>query len=291
MEDKADAGMNLQTKVVLGLAGLLAVVSLARGACLDAQPAITQPELFWPFLFLGLGGSLLGWRLGMRHDNHLGRNVLALFGALLSWRLSYFPLMVVSGWKASLGEFALHSIGLGSVIYPTFLLLMFAQNLAIGTVAAAAVAVPQGAAPSEGRLLNLRRLVYAPPRKLLWALACLALPVAFLTSFSWPSDYVLFGDAPWSEPRTVPPISEPRANPYATILDERGDELGLGSKVLALNAALTYPLVPETPWGKAMKGTLEAETRAHPLASSRDRVDEHYLAYIAAHSAIRGEDE
>ncbi|MCA8916117.1 MAG: hypothetical protein KDB90_11955 [Planctomycetes bacterium] len=289
MDDKREAGMSLQTKLVLVFAALFAVAAIVRGFWLDAQPAITQPQLFWSFLLLGLGGSLLGWRLGMRHDSHLGRNVLALFGALLSWRLSYFPLMVVSGWKASLGEFALYSIGVTTMVYPTFLLVMFAQNLAIGAVAAAAVAVPQGEAPAEGRLLKIRKLLFAPPRRLLWIVGCLALPVAFLTSFSWSSDYVLFGDAPWSEPRALPEVAEPKHNPYADVLGTYWDRLSLGSKVLALNARLTYPLVPESPWGKAMKGTLEAETRANPLASSRERVDEHYLAYLAAHSAMHGD--
>jgi hypothetical protein len=112
-----------------------------------------------------------------------------------------------------------------------------------------------------------------------------ALPVAGMVSFSKPSDRVWFGDRPWSEPRAIPAIHDPEQNPYALILREH--ELSLPSKVLAVNALVTYPLVPEGPWGSAMKGTLEALALAHPVATSQDRIDEHYLAYLAAHARLR----
>lgn len=265
---------------------LFAVGAIARGFLLDAQLQITQPQLFWSFLILGLGGSLLGWRIGMRHDRKPSRNLIALFGTLLAWRLSYFPLMVLSGWKASISDWICWSLFSVNIVYPVFLLVLFSFNLLIGLVAAAAVAVPQTDAPQTGRLLFLRRLAHSPPRKLLWVLGVIALPVAFLTSFSWSEDYVLFGDSPWQDAREVPPIADPKANPYDEILKTHADELGPGSWVLAKNAAMTYPLVPEGPWGKAMKGTLEQLTRQHPLASSRGRVDEHYLAYLAAHKRL-----
>jgi hypothetical protein len=66
----------------------------------------------------------------------------------------------------------------------------------------------------------------------------------------------------------------------------REQELSLPSCALAWNALVTYPLVPESPWGAAMKGTLEALALANPVATSRDRVDEHYLAYLAAHRRL-----
>jgi hypothetical protein len=56
--------------------------------------------------------------------------------------------------------------------------------------------------------------------------------------------------------------------------------------VLAVNARLTYPLVPHSPWGRAMKGTLEAEALKNPTATTRDRIDEHYQAWIASHARI-----
>ena len=59
------------------------------------------------------------------------------------------------------------------------------------------------------------------------------------------------------------------------------------NRVLALNAYVTYPLVPEGPWGSAKKGTLEALALENPVATSQQRIDEHYLAYLAAHRRLR----
>ncbi|MCA8913337.1 MAG: hypothetical protein KDB82_16685 [Planctomycetes bacterium] len=286
MQEEDEQGTPLAGRLLTALVLLFGVGAVGRGLLLDQQTVLHQPDLFWSFVVLGLGGSLLGWRFGMRHDPHVGRNALALFGVLLAWRLSYFPLMVISGWKASLVEWLTwHTFGV-SIVYPTFLLVMFLQNLVIGAVASAAVAVPQSAQPSEGRLLWLRKLIHTPPRRLLWVVGAVALPVAFLTSFSWSEDYVPFADSPWSPSVQVPEIGEPSSNPYTEIFEQHGDELGLPSRVLALNAAVTYPLVPESPWGAAIKGTLEAETRANPLASSTQRIREHYLAYLAAHPRL-----
>lgn len=239
--------------------------------------------LFWPFLLLGLAGAALGVALRLPHDGSLGRRLLAAAAALFAWRLSYFPLMVICGWQASVVEWVFHTLFGRSLIYPTFLLLIFAVNVMIAAVAAAAVLRPEGDA-ARGALQPLRNIVHRPPRPLLWGVALLGLPVAALVSFSRPSDLVLFGDGPWREPRAIPPIHEPETNPYARIMQEH--DLALPSWVLALNAAITYPLVPEGPWGSAMKGTLEALALAKPIATSRDRVDEHYLAYLAAHRRL-----
>jgi hypothetical protein len=271
-------------RILLATAVAGALLALAVGLLLDAQPALTQPTLFWCFVSLGLGGAALGAGLGVRGDPHRGRRLLACVAALLTWRVSYFPLLVICGWLASVGEWILRALFGFGWVYPSFLPLLFAANLAVGAVAAAAIAVPRGD-PPPGRFPRARAWLRRPPRRLLWALGALALPVAAMVSFSQPSDRVLWSDRPWSEPRPIPEIHEPEQNPYARILREH--PLGLASSVLALNAAITYPLVPEGPWGGAMKGTLEALALARPIATSQERIDEHYLAYLAAHPRIR----
>lgn len=276
------------TKRVLIAIGGIVVAAVARGFWLDSRAELAQPDLFWSFFGFGLSGVLLGWRVGMRHDSNLARNAVGLFGALLAWRLSYFPLMVVSGWKASIGEWLVFNTLGFSVVYPTFILAMFALNLLIGVVAASAIAIPQTPQPGEGRWLNFRRLLHSPPRKLLWVIGALALPVAFLTSLSWPEDYVLFADSPWRHQPDLPPVGKIEHNAYEEILNKHAGDMSLGSLVLAGNARFTYPLVPESPWGAAMKGTLEQATRDNPLTSSKGRLDEHYLAYLAAHKRIHG---
>lgn len=270
-------------KPLVFIAALIAVAALVWGILIDEQRRISQPQLFWPFLTFGLLGSLTGWRVAVRNDSHVLRNVIGLVGSLIAWRVSYFPFMVLAGWKASLGEFAVWSISGHSIVYPTFLLFLFAQHAGVGFIGAAVVASPQSPAPETGRLLFVRRLFHKPPRKLLWALACVALPVASMVSFSTTSDFVLFNDAPTHD-LEVPPIGEPEINPYAKIINEH--ELSAPSWVLAFNARMTYPLVPESPWGRAMKGTLEDLTLLQPHATSRDRIDEHYQAYLAAHARI-----
>ena len=276
---------NLKLPIII--AGVIATAALGCGFWIDSQTAITQPQLFWPFVSFGLLGSLTGWRFAMRNDSNALRNIIGLVGSLVAWRVSYFPFMVVAGWKASLGEFAVWSLSGHSIVYPTFLFFMFAQHAGVGFIGAAAVASPQTPVPETGRLVLLRRLFHKPPRKALWALACVALPIAGMVSFSTSSDFVLFNDAP-TEDLHVPPISEPEINPYAKVMREH--DLSIPAWVLAANAAATYPLVPESPWGRAIKGTLEKLTLEKPIATTRDRIDEHYQAYLAAHPRIHNED-
>lgn len=267
----------------LAAGAVIGLVAVVWGFVIDAKPEIDQPDLFWPFLVFGLAGSLLGWRIAFRHDRDLLRNAIGLIGSLVAWRVSYFPFMVVAGWKASLGEWlTFNTIGL-SVVYPTFLFMLFAQHAGVGFIGAAAIASPQTAPPSEGRFLFLRKLFHRPPRKLLWGLAVVALPVAIMVSFSTAPDFVVFNDAP--TPGWEPPlIHEPEVNAYERIMAEQ--DLGPAPWVLAVNARFTYPLVPHSPWGRAMKGTLEQLALDNPVATTRARVDEHYLAYLAAHGRI-----
>ena len=287
MDAEIKPRMSMHLRIVIALFVLVSAFAVFYGFMLDGQPAITQPQLFWTFLMFGLAGSVAGGRLALRNDCNVARNLIGMIGSLVAWRVSYFPFMVVAGWKASLGEWlTFNTIGV-SVVYPTFVLFLFLQHAGVGFIGAAAVARPQSPGPETGRLLFLRRLFHEPPRKLLWALACVALPVAGMVSFSTTTDFVIFNDGPTDE-LAVPPMSEPKVNPYEVIMNEY--ELSAPAWILAVNARLTYPLVPHSPWGRGIKGTLESLTLANPLATTRDRIDEHYQAYIAAHVRIHDPD-
>ncbi|MBZ0136272.1 MAG: hypothetical protein K8I27_07865 [Planctomycetes bacterium] len=270
-------------KPLIVAAAVIAAAAVIWGFRIDAQNTITQPQLFWAFLVFGLVGSLLGWRIAMRNDPDPLRNLIGLVGSLVAWRVSYFPFMVVAGWKASLGEWLTFNTLEVSIVYPTFLLFMFAQHAGVGFIGAAAVASPRTPAPANGRLLFFRKLFHKPPRKALWALACVALPVACMVSFSTGEDFRLLNDSPAPDMAAVE-IHQPKLNPYGVIMTEH--ELAPAPWVLALNARLTYPLVPHSPWATAMAGTLERLTLDNPLASTRDRIDEHYQAWIASHARI-----
>lgn len=270
-------------KALIILAAAIAICAFSWGFKLDSQLTLTQPQLFWPFITFGLLGSLTGWRIAMRNDPNVLRNVIGLIGSLVAWRVSYFPFMVVAGWKASLGEWVTWTFAGTSIIYPTFLFFMFAQHAGVGFIGAAAVASPQSPAPDKGPLLFFRKLFHKPPRKALWALACVGLPVAGMVSFSTSKDFHWLNDAPDPNMARVE-IHEPEVNPYAVIMEEH--DLAPAPWMLALNARLTYPLVPHAPWGTAMAGTLERLALDKPLASTRDRIDEHYQAWIASHARI-----
>ncbi|MCC7509661.1 MAG: hypothetical protein IT464_09825 [Planctomycetes bacterium] len=272
---------------ILAAGGVLAALAVVRGFWLDSRKAITQPQLFWSFLFFSLGGSLLGWRLAMRNDPDVLRNVIGLVGSLVAWRFSYFPFMVVAGWKASLFEWGTHRVIRRSIIYPVFLFFIMAQHAGVGFIGAAAIAIAQTPVPDWGLPAWIQQLIHQPPRELLWALGAVALPVAGLVSFSTKRDLRVFNDAPARDLPKVP-IGEPKINPYAKIMREH--KLSLPSWVLAVNARVTYPLVPHSPWGRAMKGTLEETALANPRATTRDRVDEHYQSWIASHARIHEPD-
>lgn len=275
--------LNKPLAVWLGVAVVIALAAAGYGFYVDSRPVLTQPDLFWPFVILSLAGTLVGGRIALRNDRNPLRNVIGMIGSLVAWRVSYFPFMVVAGWKGSLGEAVCWELFGTSVVYPFFLFFTFAQHAGTGFIGAAAVAKAQSIAPTQGPVLFFRKLFHQPPRKLLWALACVALPVAGMVSFSTTDDFVLFNDGPAPEMAKVQ-IAEPEVNPYAVIMNEH--DLSVPAWVLAVNARLTYPLVPHSPWGRAMKGTLEAEALKNPTATTRDRIDEHYQAWIASHARI-----
>jgi hypothetical protein len=255
------------------LLALVAIVAAAgAGVAVDAVREPDQPLLFTSFLSCSAVGALLGWWLAAASDPSPVHRVASAIASLIAWRVAYFPLLVIGGWLGSVGEWLGAMAGVGSFVYPTFLGVLVAAHLAASWVAAAALASPEHAV-SRPRAPLSHRLQH-PPRVLLLGAGALALPVAALVSFSKPADWVWFGDGPWRERREIPPISAPAQNPYAKILREY--DLALAPRVLAHNAMATYPLVPEGPWGSAMK----------PIATSRDRVDEHYLAYLAAHPRL-----
>ncbi len=290
MEDKPEDkprralfGIVNLTPVGIAAAALVALAAVITGFWLDSLTELSQPMVFWPFVIFGLTGTMLGLGFGMRNDDNFGRNLLASFGALLAWRFSYFPFMVLGGWQSSLGEAATHGITGISVVYPFYLFFIFAQNLAIGVIAAAAVAKPSGE-PTVGRFQFLRNMAHRPPRVPLWLLAVVALPVAGMVSFSTRSDLVIFNDGPWAEGIERPPIHDPKTNPYTMIMQEH--DLSVPGWVLAGSARMTYPLVPHSPWGSAMAGALESMALENPVATTRDRIDEHYLASMAAHARI-----
>ena len=275
------------SKLALSAAAFGLVLTFA-GFVIDGRASITQSMLFWWFLAAGLGGTALGVAAVARRGTEPPKLIGAALAALVSWRLAYFPVMVFSGFVAAVGELVTYSLFGVSVVYPVFFFSLYLHGFAIAWVAASVVAPARRPEDAETTSRWLALLRY-PPRKLLLAAGLPALLVATLVSFTDGEDLVLFADYPWTQNPEPPPISDPNENPY--LHRAFSSEFGIPSRVLFFNAGMTYGLVPETPWGGAIKGTLEAMANENPTASSTQRIRDHYLAYLAAHQRIRGEEQ
>lgn len=270
----------LQSRTANRVMDVLLILALACvGLWIDGQQSIGQPTLFWSFMFASSAGILGGWETATRLDRNKVRKLAALVVCVVVFRITWFPLMVFAGFIAALGEVITFGVAERSIIFPTFLVALFGMEYVVSWVAASVVTVHEiDDEPGVGGFLT------AIPRKLLIAVGLPSLAIAFMVSFMSADDYVLFPDEPWSEPRPVPPIVPPDGNPYLDKL-ESGDN-GAFETVYLVNAGMTFDLVPEGPWGGAVKGTLAYLFSRQLDAPASERIADHYLGYLAAHRTI-----
>ena len=106
-----------------------------------------------------------------------------------------------------------------------------------------------------------------------------------MISFSTKDDLTLFPGGNWSGNMTLPEIQFPKQNPY--LFENRTQETNPAQKIVAIAGAMLYPLIPNSPWALASKGVLEQAYRDNPAGSSRDRLADHYAAFLAAHKYVR----
>lgn len=253
------------------VAGLiLGAVLVAWGMLLDRSTPLAQGPLFAALQLASLGGTGLGVLAGLSRMRGPRERLALGFGALVGWRLAYFPVMVFSGHLASIGEWVLLGLGAPVVVYPAFLLVVATIHLAAAAAVGFLIAPP--------RLLGVVRpaLVRVP---LLAAFA-----VALLVSFNsledlhpLPDRYVALDAAP-------PPLRAGTGNPYLTALTAPG--YLPNQRVVLLAAGLTYDTIPPSPWARAVRSVLEHDFRANPHGGAADRVREHYLSYHSAHALI-----
>ncbi len=177
--------------------------------------------------------------------------------------------MVFSGHVASIGEWILiGSRVLPVVVYPVFLVSVAALH-AVAGVASSWLVDP------------------GPGRRGVGLLATAAIPafaIAVLVSFSTLRDLSLLPDTSFSLAATVPSARQPVANPYVARITAPG--YALPQRVMLVAAGLTYATIPDSPWARTVKGVLEGQFEANPVGATRDRVEEHYLAYHSAHAKI-----
>jgi hypothetical protein len=235
---------------------------------LDRSPSVPQAALFGSIVSSSIAGAALGIGFGLARVRAGRRSALALAG-LVAWRISYFPIMVFSGHVASIGEWLLlGSRVLPVVVYPVFLVSIAALHAVAGLASSCLVD------PGPGRR----------GAGLLAAAAIPAFAIAVLVSFSTLRDLSFFPDTSLSIAATVPSARQPVANPYVPRITAPG--YALPQRVMLVAAGLTYATIPDSPWARTVKGVLESQFELNPVASTRERVEEHYLAYHSAHPKI-----
>ncbi len=244
-------------------AAVLAAVLFAWGLWLDAARPLHQFSLWAALHVASLGGAALGSAVWRGRFETPGAQ-LALSAALLfGWRISYFPIMVFSGHVASIGEWLALAAGLPVLVYPLFLVVVATLHAVAGL----------------GVAFLLR-----PPHPALRAALVPAFAVALAVSFSSAEDLAPLPDRAWRLDAPVPPPVEARANPYLAALGS--PDYRPHVNVMLLAAGLTYETIPESPWARTVKAVLEHDFRRNPVASTHDRVVEHYLAYHSAHDRV-----
>lgn len=272
----------------------LALSLLVWGVMLDRAPTVTQPQLFLAFHVAGLAATGLAASLFWPRLPKGGSRLGLLLVGYLVWRVSYFPVMVGAGHLAAIVEWPVDRVGISAwCIYPSLLLTMALMNFTATAMACAAVfGTPQPRAEGEtSRVLQStvrwgHRLLQ---RRLLAPVAAAALTFASLISFSANADLTPLPDWPWSATSDLPPPTLPTANPYWPMVTEPGYHWR--QRPLLFAAGTMYPTVPEGPWGRIVKGVLQAEFLRRPRGTSADRTEEHYLAYLVAHPFIGGRAE
>lgn len=251
-------------------------VLVAIGSVVDGTRPLPQPALFLGLHIASLGGVAIGAGLAKRIVPALGRGLpggegtveaparwIALLAALAAWRLAYFPIMVFSGHVASIGEWLLIAFGLTIVVYPLFLLSVFAIHTAAGLAAVA---------------------LLRPPHRFARPLVGAAFAVAAAVSFNQWSDVTLLPDRVTSIDAPVPAMRPEADNPYLPALVAPG--YWPNQRVVLVAAGLTYETIPPSPWATSVKAVLEGLFHEKPYGSTADRVLEHYLAYHSAHAQI-----
>ncbi len=246
---------------------------IAGGIWLDHAPAIDQTDLFIAFHLASLSGIGLAVLAFWPRLQQPWRRGLFLVAALVVWRITYFPLMVFAGWIATLGEWVqINTQVLPHFIYPTFLLAM-ALFHCLSALAA-------------GLLLQPAR-VARPRRWFMYPAFLSGFVIAALVSFTSDKDMRILPDELMRN-ASIPQDARPVANPYLTALRQGG--YTVPQQTLLIAAGTIYPVIPHTPWSNTVKGVLEDQFRNSPRASSKQRVEEHYLGFLRAHDHLACKD-
>ena len=265
------------------------------GFWLDRTEVLTQDKLVYAFYLSGIAGLLpvIVHYISKNHNDGGGglwkNNLLALL-VLLVWRIAYFPIMVLAGYFATLGESLTQSLFDTSVVYP-FLLLSVALMNAFSLLIAAMILY------LLFTLFRTKTNNKLQSKNNQWAffssisLLSVSIPLAVLAigvSFTQPADWHAIPDTTFLDDKPLPAASLPEINPYSTALDKQG--LSWQHKVLFKSAEITYNLIPDnTQWSQVVKGTLESEFVKTKVISTAFCTKVHLRAFMTAQPFLNGQ--
>jgi len=254
------------------------------GFWLDGKETLSQNQLIYAFYISGITGLLPTLLFFMLKSKVIWKNSLLSLLALLLWRITYFPIMVLAGYLATLGESLTLTLFDISVVYPFLLLsvaLMNAFSLLVAATVLFLVFLLFSSSPKNNEVINkwssLSLISISAP------LAVLAIGV----SFTQPADWHAIPDTTYLDGKPLPAASLPEINPYSTALDKQG--LSWQHKVLFKSAQITYDLIPNnTQWSQVVKGTLESEFVKTKVISTAFCTKVHLRAFMTAQPYLNG---
>jgi len=244
----------------------------AFGLWLDQQQTLSQLPLMIAFYSAGFSG-LLTMSLYLRPRFPLfWQQLLLIILAYSVWRIAYFPVLVLAGYIATVGEaISLRIVGY-SVVYPFFLVSMVLMNAVSFWLASQLL--KWFVKPTIGHITRQEQTLFIS-----------AIPLALLAltiSFTQPADWHVIPDTSFIDDKPLPKPVLPEMNPYYTALDDK--TLNWRQRTLFYASAITYDWIPEnTRWSQIVRGTLEYEFVRTKNVSTAFCVKVHYRAFIVAH--------
>lgn len=258
--------------------GLFLVVLM--GMILDNLTVINNSILFTGFHIASIIGLCLACYLCFKQIKNLSLRFLFIIVVFLVWRIGYFPVLVLSGFMASLSEAVSLSLSFEQ-LYPSFFFSIALLNFIMVMICGFAFF-----------LLFHRYLKTTKSHQIYHGiLTSVSFPLLILAvgvSFSNPSDWHTLPDTSYIDDKPLPKASLPNVNPYWAAYDN--DDLPWQQSVLFYAAGMTYDLVPEkTRWSQVVKGTLESEFIQTKEVSTAFCTKIHYRAFITAHDYLKNQ--
>ncbi|MCF6190248.1 MAG: hypothetical protein L3J51_07210 [Cocleimonas sp.] len=269
---------------------LLVIITLSTlwitliGFWLDGKETLSQNQIIYAFYLSAIAGLLPTLLFFMFKNKAIWKNILLSLLALLLWRITYFPIMVLAGYLATLGESLALTLFDMSVVYPFLLLsvaLMNALSLLVAATVLFLVFLLFRSGEKNNRIINKWSSL---------SLISISIPLAVLAigvSFTQPADWHAIPDTTYLDDKPLPAASLPEINPYSTALDKQG--LSWQHKVLFKSAEITYDLIPNnTQWSQVVKGTLESEFVKTKVISTAFCTKVHLRAFMTAQPYLNG---